>query len=77
MFTEFQAAAAGESHDQYRTLLTYVELRNKHSYHASLHIYWDDTFSGFRQCIWLGWRREATAFTSFRWLLNVDNLLIA
>ena len=80
-------AHLGESHDQYRTLLElrdeygtlfeHVESHDERSYRTALRIYWDNTFSGFRWCIWLGWRHEVAAFTSFHWLLSVsDNLLI-
>ena len=54
----------------------YVESHDKHSYCTSLLIYWDETFSGFRQCIRLGWKRKAAMFTSFRWLLSVSNNLL-
>ena len=46
------------------------ESHDKYGYRTSLCIYWDDTFSGFRRCIWLGWKREAAAFTSFQWLFE-------
>ena len=64
-----------ESHDESHTRFEHVESHNEHSYHTSLCIYWDDNFSGFRQCIRLGWRREAAAFTLFRWLLSVSGNL--
>ena len=71
-----------ESHDQYRTLLTWCfsstsshttnsyRADDKHGYRTSLRMYWDDTFGGFRRGIPLGWRREAVAFPSFRWLFE-------
>ena len=76
------------SHDQNSTLrgshmtniehfsFEYVESHDKHSYCTLFHIYCNDSFSGFLQCIRLGWRHEMAVFTLFWWLLSIsDNLL--
>ena len=50
--------------------ITHFSRHTTNSNYTSLRIYWDDTFSNFRGCIRLGWKREAAAFTSCWWLFE-------
>ena len=59
-----------ESRDEHCTLFKHVKSRDKHSYRTSLCIYWDDTFSGFHQCVGKNTQQMCGSLLAFFHLLK-------